>query len=178
MPYMERWVLRDIHTGAQFNTHLSLETQECQTGSHADTKGSHTHTHTGKYLFRHTPKQSQVHLGHFFQRKTQSHGHTNRYRHRQLQGCAGTQAQSKHNHALQMYKDSGTLSYTWAITPRATYIHDREVNEHREANTLKDNQRPRHNRHTGTHPGTGRTSSGTPSPLGARKHLGTRPQVA
>lgn len=66
-----------------------------------------------------------------------------------------------------MYKGPGTLGYTWAITPRATAVQDREANEHRQANLLKDSQRPEAQQaHRGTRPGTGRTSSGTP-PLGA-----------
>lgn len=44
MTYMERWVLRDINTGAQFNTLLSPETQGCQTEGHMQIPRGHEHT--------------------------------------------------------------------------------------------------------------------------------------
>lgn len=72
MTYMEKWVLRDIYTGAQFNTQLSPETQGCQTEGHtqilrdqAHTNGQNSGTHQN--CRRHTP-------GHFSRGKFRAMG--------------------------------------------------------------------------------------------------------
>lgn len=54
MTYMERGVLRDIHTGAQFNTQLKpRNTRMPDRGSHADTRRSCTHKLTNTYSGTH-----------------------------------------------------------------------------------------------------------------------------
>lgn len=63
-----------------------------------------------------------------------------------------------------MSKGPGTLCYTWLSTPRATYIQDRDANEHRQANTLKDNPNQGKTGALRDTPSTGGKPSGTHTP--------------
>lgn len=63
-----------------------------------------------------------------------------------------------------MSKGPGTLCYTWLSTPRATYIQDRDANEHRQANTLKDNPNQGKTGAPRDTPSTGGKPSGTHTP--------------
>ena len=80
---------------------------------------------------------------------TDTHTHTHTHPLRNIQ--AHRHKEGRHDHTLKhRYTKAQAHSYAGAVTLRAT-IRSKKANEHRQANTLKDNQIQRHNRRAEGH---------------------------